>query len=309
MLELYDVHKSYGCVRALAGINLAIEPGEVLALLGPNGAGKSTLISLIAGLTAPDRGTIRVGGVDVQQDPMRARAMLGVAPQDLGIYLQLTVRQNLAFFGRLAGLRRGALHERVERIAAAADLTELLGRRADQLSGGEKRRVHTAMALLHDARLLLLDEPTAGVDIDTRSRLLTFVRELADAGSAVCYATHYLQEVESLDASVAILEYGQLVASGTLAELVASCDEALVEIQLEQPLDATVEVAGRVDGEDCLLRLACRDPAVAVSRTLAELGPAASLVRGIEIVKPSLEQAYLALTGRRFSPQPTQAGS
>lgn len=309
MLELHDVHKSYGRVHALAGIDLTIEPGEVLALLGPNGAGKSTLISLIAGLTALDRGTIRVGGVDVQQDPMRARAMLGVAPQDLGIYLQLTVRQNLAFFGRLAGLRRGALHERVERIAAAADLTELLDRRADQLSGGEKRRVHTAMALLHDARLLLLDEPTAGVDIDTRSRLLTFVRELADAGSAVCYATHYLQEVESLDASVAILEHGQLVARGTLAELVASCEEALVEIQLEQPLDATVEVAGRVDGEDCLLRLACRDPAVAVSRTLAELGPAAGLVRGIEIVKPSLEQSYLALTGRRFAPQPTQARS
>jgi ABC-2 type transport system ATP-binding protein len=301
VLEIHGLRKSYGEVEALAGVDLTIARGEILALLGPNGAGKSTLISLIAGLTAPDRGTIAIDGRDLQADPMRVKAMLGVAPQDLGVYLQLTVAQNLDFFGHLVGLGRGALAARVGRIVEALDLAGLVDRRAEDLSGGEKRRLHTAMALLQDARLLLLDEPTAGVDIDTRARLLSFIRELADEGAAICYATHYLQEVETLGASVAILEHGQLVARGSLADLIAASAGAFVEIRLEWPLPAALAIDGRVAGDETLLRIATANPADAVTHALAQLGDDAGLVRGIEIVQPSLESAYLALTGKRFS--------
>lgn len=309
MLEIRNLCKSYGGIDALADVDLDIAVGEILGLLGPNGAGKSTLISLVAGLAMPDSGTITIDGLDIRSNPMQVRRRLGVAPQELGIYLQLSVRQNLRFFGRLVGLDRGALHDRLERIADALDLTPLLDRRAQDLSGGEKRRLHTAMALLHEARLLLLDEPTAGVDIDTRNKLLAFIRELAAEGTAICYATHYLHEVEALDASVAILDGGRLTSRGTVSEILAAFDDALVEIRFDGALPATLDVDGRVDDDDSLLRITTSDPAATINRVLMCLGSDADRLRGIEIVQPSLESAYLALTGHRFDAQSAGAQS
>src|SRR5215218_8626812 len=176
LLEIRSLAKSYGDVCALEDVDLDLAEGEILGLLGPNGAGKTTLISIVAGLWAPDRGTVRVGGIDVRSDPTGARALMGIAPQDLGVYLPLTVRNNLRFFGRMVGLRGRDLTGRVEEVADALELTGLFDRKAQQLSGGEQRRLHTAMALLHRAPLLLLDEPTAGVDVATRNRLLDLVR-------------------------------------------------------------------------------------------------------------------------------------
>lgn len=300
MLDVHDVSKAYGSVQALSRVDLDIAPGEILGLLGPNGAGKSTLISLVAGLMAPDSGTISVCGHDIRSNPMLTRKMLGVAPQELGIYPPLSVAQNLRFFGRLAGLARRELEQRMERIADALDLTALLGRPAQDLSGGEKRRLHTAMALLHKAQLLLLDEPTAGVDVDTRNRLLEFIRDLATKGIAICYATHYLHEVEMLGASVAILDGGRLTSRGTVTEMIATYNETLVEIRLNGTLPEG-HIEGRVEGEDTLLRIATSDPAATVSRVLTRLGPHANRVTGIDIVQPSLESAYLALTGHRAS--------
>jgi ABC-2 type transport system ATP-binding protein len=303
MLELRDVSKSYNGVPALSKVNLDIAPGEILGLLGPNGAGKTTLISLTAGLLAPSGGEIRIGGLDLQTNLLQARRLLGVAPQELGIYLQLTVSQNLRFFARLAGLRRHQITERLETVADALDLRELLHRRAQDLSGGEKRRLHTAAALLHGAKLLLLDEPTAGVDVDTRNHLLGYIRSLAAEGTAVCYATHYLHEVEALDASVAILEGGRVTNRGTVAELIATFDEAVVEITFESTVPPGMATHGRVDDEENILRIRARDPATALSNALASLGDAANRIQAIEVVKPSLESAYLAMTGRRFDPK------
>jgi ABC-2 type transport system ATP-binding protein len=300
VLRIRDVCKSYGGVVALDGVSLEIAAGEILGLLGPNGAGKTTLISLIAGLTPPDRGSVTVDGFDVETHPMQVKRMLGVVPQELGIYLQLTVEQNLRFFGRLVGLRRNALDERIDSIAEALDLSTLRGRCAQELSGGQKRRLHTAMALLQHSRLLLLDEPTAGVDVDTRTRLLAYIRDLASEGTAICYATHYLQEVESLGASVAILENGQLTSRGTLAEMIAASEGALVEIRMEDPLPRALNIDGRVADEDDVLRIATTDPSTAVITALSGLGEQANRIQSIEIVQPSLESAYMALTGRRF---------
>jgi ABC-2 type transport system ATP-binding protein len=301
VLEIRGVSKAYDDVAALSDIDLDIAAGEIVGLLGPNGAGKSTLISIVAGLTKADVGTVRIGGLDVRTNLLRVRRLLGVAPQELGIYLQLNVSTNLRFFGKLAGLRGDQLTDRIETVAAALDLSHLLDRRAQELSGGEKRRLHTGAALLHGARLLLLDEPTAGVDIATRNGLLELVRELAAEGAAICYATHYLPEVEALNASVAILEGGRFIAKGTVAELTTAFNEAVIEIRLDRAVPPHISVDGRVDDDVCLLRLQANDSGAALSRAFTALGPVASGVTSVEVVQPSLESAYLAITGHRAS--------
>jgi ABC-2 type transport system ATP-binding protein len=300
MLEVRGMEKAYGDVVALSGVDLDIAPGEVLGLLGPNGAGKSTLISIVAGLTAPDRGTVRVCGLDVWSNRLQVRRLLGIAPQELGVYLQLSVSQNLRFFGKLAGLTRADLNDRIATVSEALGLGDLLDRRAQELSGGEKRRLHTGAALLHGARLLLLDEPTAGVDIATRNSILALVKRLAADGTAICYATHYLPEVEALDASIAILEDGQFTTKGTVGDLIATFDEAVVEIRFDTSLPTDLAVEGRVDGDECLVRLRTRDPGVTISRVLTSVGHFSNQVATVEIVQPSLESAFLAITGHRF---------
>jgi ABC-2 type transport system ATP-binding protein len=306
LLEIRSLAKSYGDVCALENVDLNLAEGEILGLLGPNGAGKTTLISIIAGLRAPDRGTVRVGGVDVGADPMAARRQMGIAPQDLGVYLPLTVRNNLRFFGRMVGLRGRELEGRVEEVADALELTGLLDRKAQQLSGGEQRRLHTAMALLHRAPLLLLDEPTAGVDVATRNRLLDLVRRLAAEGASVCYTTHYLHEVEALDASVAILDHGRIVAHGDTRELVASSGGAVVEIRVEGDIPLGLASLGDVEHEESAVRIRAPDPAVALTRAVAAMGEDSARIRSVEFVQPSLESVYLSITGRRFNSRPIE---
>lgn len=208
MLRVENVHKSYGDVQALRGVDFSIDPGEIIALLGHNGAGKTTLVSIVAGLRKPDSGSVHVAGIDVVRRPYDARIHLGLAPQDLGIYMPVSVRQNLSYFGQLSGMGGRALAERIDEVADGIGLDELLDRPAAKLSGGEKRRLHTAIALVHRPPLLLLDEPTTGADVATRARLLDLVRRLAADGTAICYSTHYLGEVETLDARVSILDEG-----------------------------------------------------------------------------------------------------
>ncbi|MFF3804100.1 ABC transporter ATP-binding protein [Streptomyces sp. NPDC002032] len=302
-LRLRAVTKRYGAATALDGVAFDIAEGEITGLLGHNGAGKTTLMSLVAGLLRPDGGAIEVLGVPLERDPRRARRLLGLAPQELGVYPPLTVRQNLRFFAELAGLRGTALRRRTEEVAEPLGLTGLLERRVAHLSGGEQRRVHTAMALLHRPRLLLLDEPTAGVDVETRARLIDFVRQLAAEGTAVCYSTHYLAEVEALDASVAVLDHGRLLARGTLAELVDRHGESAVELTFGDgpppgPLHwPTTWEAG-------VLRVHVEQPHLAVPEVLAALGAAVSGLVNLRVVRPGLESAFLRLTGRPAADAP-----
>jgi ABC-type multidrug transport system ATPase subunit len=195
VLYIEGLRKSYGDVLALGGVDLDVRAGEIVALLGPNGAGKTTLVSIVAGLRRADSGIVRVDGLNALSRSSEVRRRIGLAPQDTGLYPVVTVRQNFMLFGELAGMSRAALRPRIDEVAEALDLTELLDRQAGKLSGGQKRRVHTALALLHSPRLLLLDEATTGADVETRTRLLNVVRQLAADGSAVLYSTHYLAEV------------------------------------------------------------------------------------------------------------------
>lgn len=300
VLEVHGLHKTYGAIIALAGIDLTVQRGRIVGLLGPNGAGKTTLVSIICGLRRPDRGSVTVNGTDALAHPQRARAHIGLAPQDMGIYPSVTVRNNLQLFAELTGLSGSALNSQIEQIAAALRLDELLDRKSGTLSGGQKRRLHTAIALLDDPPLVLLDEPTTGADVETRAALLDVVTDLARRGSSVLYSTHYLQEIETLDAAVVIIEQGKIIASGAVQDLVAAHADNVIAITF----DGTAPP--KVDGhestvEGSVMRVAAHDPGQAIPRILAALGTHTSRITAIEIIRPSLETAYLTLTGRRYT--------
>jgi ABC-2 type transport system ATP-binding protein len=298
-LAIVGLHKSYGDTVALAGVDLEVEAGTILGLLGPNGAGKTSLVSIVAGLRRPDAGTVHVGGIDVARDPQRARGLIGFAPQETGVYAPLSVRDNLRFFAGLAGMRRAAQRERIEETAAALGLDGLLGRRAADLSGGERRRLHTAIALLHRPPLVLLDEPTTGADVRTRAQILQLVRRLADEGSAIVYSTHYLHEIEELDAFVTFIDAGRIVATGSTAELVRRYGSSALELTFAHDVPAVARVEGaHVEGS--MVRIPASDPAITAGELLPRLGPDAAELRSIEVVRPSLESVFLTVTGRRF---------
>jgi len=216
------VARHRGAARpALDGVDLTLGAGAMLALLGPNGAGKSTLVSLAAGLMRPDDGTVRVLGADPAARGGDVLREIGVAPQEIGVYPQLTVTANLRAFAELYGLRPRAARARATELLEPFALTELARRPAGKLSGGEQRRLHAAIALVNRPRLAIFDEPTAGADPSTREHILRAVRDLAREGTAVVYTTHYLPEVEGLDADVVLLERGRVIARGSVGELVA----------------------------------------------------------------------------------------
>ncbi|HEY2796193.1 MAG TPA: ABC transporter ATP-binding protein [Micromonosporaceae bacterium] len=273
MLKAQDLKKSYGELHALDGFTLTVEPGEIVGLIGHNGAGKTTFAEVVTGLTRPDGGTVRIAG----RPPRDARARIGYAPQELGLYPTATVRQNLALFGRLYGLRRGALSAAIDEVVADLMLTEVLDRVVDVLSGGQRRRVQAATALLHRPDVLLLDEPTAGADPETRDALLAAVRRRADDGCAVCYTTHYLPELDALNATIAVAARGRVIARGDRTTLLSGLRG---HATLAYPDGSTATVAGD-------------DPIEGLVAALAS-GPAPT---GIELHQPTIDDLYRTLTG------------
>jgi ABC-2 type transport system ATP-binding protein len=300
MLRVRGLRRRYGSVIALDGVDLDIARGEVAGLLGPNGAGKSTLVSAVCGLRRPDSGSVSVAGLDVSRHPWRVRELIGLAPQELGLYPTLTVFENLLFFTEVSGRRGRAARARIEAVAEALALTGLLRRPAHALSGGQKRRLHVALALVHHPRLLLLDEPTAGVDVETRAALLDLVRAAADDGVAVCYCTHYLPEVEALNGSVAILDRGRVIARGSVRELVRRHGGSRVELTFVDRVPQ-VPLPWPAVQDGLVLRLEVDNPPLAAARAIELLGAEAARLRSVEIVRPSLESVFVALTGRRFA--------
>ncbi len=305
ILVAQGVERSYGTIRALRGIDLSLERGRVTALVGPNGAGKTTLISVIAGLLYPDAGSVHVNGVDVLAQPQRARAHLGLAPQRLGLYPTVTVRDNLIVFGELGGMRGPALRHRIDEVCEVMGLQELLGRRARELSGGEQRRLHVGLALVHQPPVVVLDEPTSGVDVSTRIALLELVRSLASGGVAVLYSTNVLSEVDALDPSVAILDEGRVVARGARQDVIGAHASSLLEFTFDGPPPAIDLANAQTSGS--VVRVASAEPERLIVAVLERLGPQAARLRGVEVVKPSLESAFLALTGRRYDAEQQDA--
>jgi ABC-2 type transport system ATP-binding protein len=219
LLEVRGLGKDYGARAAVAAIDLDVAAGEIVGLLGPNGAGKTTTISMISGVVTPSRGTARIDGHDIRAEARAARAALGVAPQDLAIYEPLTATENLRFFGALYGLGGALLAERIAWALGVAGLTDRAREPAAKFSGGMKRRLNLAAGLLHKPRLLVLDEPTVGVDPQSRNHIFETIRALRAGGMTILYTSHYMEEVEALCDRVAIMDAGKLVALGAVAEL------------------------------------------------------------------------------------------
>lgn len=299
VLEIEALTKSYGDLTALDAVSLSVYPSEIVGLLGPNGAGKTTMVSIICGLRRADAGSVFVNGVDALRHPERAREHIGLASQELGIYPIDTVRQNLAFFGELAGLKGRSLTRQVEAVAEALRLSELLDRTTAELSGGQKRRLHTAIAVLNRPPLILLDEATAGADVETRAALIDVVRELADGQSALIYSTHYLQEVEALDARVVILDSGRVIADASIPDLVSNNGGGVIELIFD---GVPPQLRGRwnltIDGSS--MRIVAHEPGTALRGVFDALGPAAERLQSVELIRPSLETVFMSLTGRRY---------
>ncbi|MFJ8473589.1 ABC transporter ATP-binding protein [Kitasatospora sp. NPDC094011] len=285
------MHKSWGRVHALTGFDLAVAPGEICGLMGHNGAGKTTFARVCAGLERPDRGRVVIDGIDLAAAPGRARARVGLAPQEIALYPTVTLRRNLEFHGGLAGLRGRALSRAVEEITTAVELDGRLDQVVEQLSGGQQRRAQAATALLHRPAVMLLDEPTVGADPVTRQALLALVRARAAEGAAVVYTTHYLPELEDLGATLAVAEAGRVVARGDRQDLLAGLP-GRVGISFAGP--APARLAERADGTapDGGLWFTAARPTEALARLLGDLGPEADRVRSVQISEPTLDDLY-----------------
>jgi len=299
VLRAVGLTKAYGEIEALRGVDLEVDAGSVVALLGRNGAGKTTMLSIIAGLLVPDAGSVEVNGIDVWADRATAASQIGIAPQETGIYRVLTVRENLEFFGEIAGLSRRDKRRRADDVAEQLGLTDLLSRSATTLSGGEARRLHTGCALVHAPPLLLLDEATVGADVATRNQLIDAVREMANEGAAVIYTTHYLPEVEALEADIVIIDDGKLLARGSRADLVSRYFAAGVELEFSidvdlRSVDALVEMAPVALGSR-RWQLQGECDIVDIGR---RLGAHASALLAVEASRPDLERVFLEITGR-----------
>ena len=293
MLAARGLVKRYGDRRALDGFDLSVVPGEIVGLVGHNGAGKTTFVEVVTGLIRPDAGQVCVGGVDVRREPRAARRLLGVAPQELALYVSATVRDNLRLFAALAGLRGAARHRAVDRVAEELQLTGVLGQLTGLLSGGQRRRTQAAAALVADVPLLLLDEPTAGADPQTRAALLEAVRARAARGAAVLYTTHYLPELADLGATLAVARRGRIIARGTQAALTKGLPgELRLRLATAPSLpDLPAALAGRsrvVDGE---LRIASAEPPADLAALLA----AGCAPVSVDVRRPDLDDLYRSL--------------
>ena len=300
LLEVRGLGKDYGERTAVGAVDLDVEPGRIVGLLGPNGAGKTTTISMIAGVLTPSRGHAAIAGhrIGAHDDARRA---IGLVPQDLALYEPLTATQNLAFFGSLYGLRGGTLHERIAWALGVVGLRDRAGDRVATYSGGMKRRLNLAAGLLHRPRLLVLDEPTVGVDPQSRNHIFDTVRALRADGLAVLYTSHYMEEVEELCDEVAIMDGGAIIADGTLAELTArhgGAGQLELELRGDEPaLMAAQAMAARhgtVEGGGGILRLP-RPPALAP--LLADVESAGATIVAVRTVTADLQTVFLALTG------------
>lgn len=295
MLSVRDVYKSYGDITALRGASLDVAAGSIVSLLGRNGAGKSTLLSIIAGLSKADSGSVTVDGVDVLANPRAATGLVGIAPQRTGIYPPLSVRENLEFFGELSGMKRTDRVARATAVAEQVGLGALLDRKAMKLSGGEARRLHTGCALMHRPKVLMLDEPTVGADVTTRVQLIDAVRRLAADGAAVVYTTHYLPEVEALDASIVIIDDGRVLTSGSRSELIDAHRVGGLELFTLTPLTAELTSAiGAVESTPLKYRVTAQ---TSLPEVVARLAAAGIGIESVQARKPDLESVFLAVTG------------
>jgi ABC-2 type transport system ATP-binding protein len=326
MVETHDLTKTFerpdgDPVHAVRGIDLEIQQGEIFSLLGPNGAGKTTTISMISGLIKPTRGDALIGGHSITREPMQAKRLMGVVPQEIALYPNLSGSQNLSFFGKMYGLRGADLRERVDEVLEFVGLTDRQRDKVESYSGGMKRRLNVGVGLLHRPELVYMDEPTVGIDPQSRRRILDQVKQLRDEyGVTVLYTTHLMEEAQELSDRVAIIDHGEIIALGTQGDLIQSVGEEdrLVFKVGDQPVDEVLlgDIQQQIEG----VTLARFDPPgqegelatnisglilVSAKRGRQALPDIIQLteragveIQSVEVQEPDLEAVFLNLTGR-----------
>jgi ABC-2 type transport system ATP-binding protein len=306
VIEVSNLRKKFGEIEALKGVSFRVRAGEIYGLLGPNGAGKSTAIGILCGLVTPDAGQATLNGIDISRRPIDARRVLGVVPQEVALYSELSARDNLAFFGRLYGLRGTGLSSAIDRVLAKVNLADRAKEPIEGFSGGMLRRLNIAAGLLHDPKVVLMDEPTVGLDPQTRASILDLVRSIAANGAAVVYTTHYLDEAERLCDRIGIIDHGSILSEGTLQELrQAAGAREIIALRGSFAIDAaTREMAAHPEYE--LIKISDSELLLTVQHAeqqlagLLAIAATLGMVREVAIRQPSLESLFIKLTGREL---------
>jgi len=305
LFACHGLRKRFGSSLAVDDVGFEIAEGEAYGLLGPNGAGKTTTISMICGLLDGDAGEVTLGGARLSEAPARVKAQIGYVPQEIALYPDLSARENLTFFARLYGLGGRELRSRIDEVLELVDLAGRADERVGTYSGGMKRRINIAAGLLHRPRLLVLDEPTVGVDPQSRNAILERVAELNRDGMALLYTSHYMEEVERLCDRIGILDGGRMIAEGTRRELVERLDRAdRVELELDGDASAVAEGLAALDeveraqAGDRRVSLLVRSGRRLLPRLLEQVERHGASATSAQVIEPDLEAVFLHLTGK-----------
>jgi len=307
ILQVQNLVKNYGDFKAVKGVSFDIEEGEIFSLLGPNGAGKTTTISMLSTLYAPTSGDATIGGHSITKDPMGVRGIIGVVPQDLALYEDLTARENLIFWGQMYNLSGKALTTRVDEVLEQIGLTNKAKDRVKTYSGGMKRRVNIGVGLLHKPRLLFMDEPTVGIDPQSRRAILDTVKDLNKQGMTLLYTTHYMEEAEELSSRVGIIDHGEMIAIGTQKELTQQVGEAetlLLHVGENDDSEALAKALKDIQGVqqatavDHEVSIVCAEAEDVLAAVVTKANDRGIKIRSIDIREPNLEAVFLHLTGR-----------
>ncbi|MDD5017244.1 MAG: ABC transporter ATP-binding protein [Eubacteriales bacterium] len=305
LLQIDHLKKYFKNIKAVDDVSFCVEKGDILGLLGPNGAGKSTTISMIATLLAPDSGTIRYKGQDILKEPKSIQQSLGLVPQEIALYPSLSGRENLIFWGKAYGLGGNALSKRIDAVSGIIGITDRLGDKVKKYSGGMKRRLNIGAALLHEPEFIIMDEPTVGIDPQSRNHILDTVKALARDGATIIYTSHYMEEVETLCSRVCIMDYGHIIAAGTKEEITSSLGGQFeISVKLGKEDKALSEKLGAlgcvsaISMEEAEIRIAAKAEDASAKAILKVIAASDADLVSFDIEKATLETVFLNLTGR-----------
>jgi ABC-2 type transport system ATP-binding protein len=304
-IEVHNLYKRFKKLEAVRGVSFTIEKGEIYGFLGPNGAGKSTTISMLAGILKPTGGEIKIAGYSMMKQPMEVKRRIGLVPQDIALYPKLSARENLNFWGRMYSIPQPDLSRKVDEVLQLVGLTQRANEPVKNYSGGMKRRINIAAGVLHQPEVLILDEPTVGVDPQSRNHIFEFIKQLNQSGTTIIYTSHYMEEVEHLCRTVTIIDGGDVVAAGTKEQLLQTIGEkqeliitsAFINDELLTQVRSTLRDR-QMSAENDQIKILTDDADQILTSILSSYIATGIAVSKIEIKKPNLESLFMKITGR-----------